>query len=91
VQKKPDSFIQNILIVFIGSTLVNILNLLFQLLIAHQLTPIDFAAFNSLLAILVMLSSPLMTLQAQYANLPPEYIASGQMHKVTHFYREFTS
>jgi len=83
VQNKPDGFIQNILIVFIGTTLVNVFNLLFQLLIAHRLSAIDFAAFNSLLSILIMLSSPLMTLQMAISKFTAEYNSSGQEHKVT--------
>lgn len=83
MQKKTDGFILNILIVFIGTTLVNIFNLLFQLLIAHRLSPVDFAAFNSLLSILITLSSPLMTLQMAICKFTAEYRSSGQTHKVT--------
>lgn len=68
--------------VFLGTSLASFLNLLYQLLIAHRLSPIDFAAFNSLLSILMLFSSPLITLQAAVIKYSAEFNAQGQIKKV---------
>lgn len=77
--KKMDGFSRNILIVFAGTTLVNIFNFLYQLLIAHRLSPTDFATFNSLLSIFMLLSSPLGTLQMAVTK----YVSGFNAQKAT--------
>ena len=79
--KKIDVFAKNILIVFTGSTLVNFFNLLFQLLIAHSLTPADFASFNSLLSVFMIISAPLLTLQLALAKYSSEFNAQDKLLK----------
>lgn len=79
--KKIDAFGKNILLVFAGSSLANFFNLLFQLLIAHKLTAVDFASFNSLLSVFTVLSAPLLTLQTAVAKYGSEFSACGQGHK----------
>jgi O-antigen/teichoic acid export membrane protein len=78
-----DSFGRNIALVFLGTSFVNSLNLLYQLFVAHSLTPQDFAAFNSLISIYVLLSSPLMTLQTAVGKYGAELRARGGIPKVT--------
>ena len=80
--KKIDVFAKNILIVFTGSTLVNFFNLLFQLLIAHKLTPADFASFNSLLSVFMIISAPLLTLQVALAKYSSELNAQDKLSKI---------
>ncbi len=80
--KKIDIFSKNIIIVFAGTSLVNFFNLLYQLLIAHKLNPSDFAAFNSLLAIFVLISSPLGTFAVVVAKYCAEFNARGEDNKV---------
>ena len=80
--KNVDSFSKNIIIVFSGTVLVNIFNLLTQLVIAHRLTANDFAAFNSLLSIFVLLSTPLATLQTVVVKYTAEFNAQNQLNKV---------
>jgi O-antigen/teichoic acid export membrane protein len=80
--KKLDAFSRNIILVFIGTSLINIFNLLYQLLIAHRLSPADFAAFNSLLSIFMVVSAPLGTLQTAVAKYTAEFNAHGQINKV---------
>lgn len=80
--KNADIFTKNIIIVFLGTSLVNVFNLLYQLLIAHRLPPPDFAAFNSLLSIFMLFSVPLTTLQIAVAKYSAEYAAKNQIKKV---------
>lgn len=71
--KKIDAFSRNILLVFFGTTIVNIFNLIYQLFIAHSLSPADFAAFNTLLSIFTLISAPLGTLQTVVAKYTSEF------------------
>ena len=79
---KIDAFTKNIILVFMGTFLVNSFNLAYQLLIAHKLTPSDFAAFNSLLAILMLVSTPLGTLQTAVVKYSAEFNAQNQIKKI---------
>lgn len=75
-------FNRNILFVFLGTSLTNVFNLLYQLLIAHRLSPPDFAAFNSLLSIFMLVSSPLSTLHTTIVKYTSELNAQEQAEKV---------
>lgn len=77
-----DSFARDNIIVFAGNSASNFLNLLFQLLIAYKLAPVDFAAFNCLLAIYMIVSSPLTTLQSAVARYCAQFSSLGQTHKI---------
>ncbi|MFA5145012.1 MAG: oligosaccharide flippase family protein [Candidatus Omnitrophota bacterium] len=79
---KIDSFHKNILIVFAGASLANFFNLLYQLLIAHKLSAADFAAFNSLLAIFTVITSPLGTVQMAVTKYSAEFNARNQINKL---------
>lgn len=83
--KNIDAFNRNIIIVFVGTSLANLLNLLYQLLIAHKLSAPDFAAFNSLLSIFVVISSPLGTIQMTVAKYSAEFNARNQISKLKFF------
>ncbi len=78
---KLDRFSQNILLVFAGTTFVNVLNLVYQLLLAHQLTPVDFAAFNSLIAIFIIVSGPFGTYQQVIIKYIAEFHAQGRTER----------
>ena len=80
--KKIDTFGRNMILVFAGTTIANFLNLLYQLIIAHKLSPSDFAAFNSLLAIFILISTPLSTLQQATAKYCAEFNARNELSKV---------
>lgn len=83
--KKLDHFHKNIIIVFSGTSLANFLNLLYQLLIAHQLTAEDFAAFNALLSIYVIITAPIATLHTAVAKFSAEFSAKRETRKITEF------
>ncbi|RJP29021.1 MAG: hypothetical protein C4533_04285 [Candidatus Omnitrophota bacterium] len=80
--KRADTFSKNILIVFAGTSLVNFFNLLYQLLIAHKLSAAEFAAFNSLLSIFLIISSPIGTLQLAIAKFSSEFKAQNAKDKI---------
>lgn len=80
--KKLDNFDKNIILVFLGTSLVNIFNLLYQLLIAHRMSSIDFAGFNSLLSIFMLVSVPLTTLQTAVVKYIAEFNAQNQIKKI---------
>jgi len=75
-------YIKNIILVFLGASLVNAFNLLYQLLIAHRLSGPEFAGFNSLLAIFSLISAPLTTLQAAVAKYSAEFNAHNQVKEI---------
>lgn len=78
IKNRLDGFHRNIILVFAGTFLTSFFNLLYQLLIAHRLNPADFAAFNSLLAIFMMVSAPLSMLQLGVAKYAAEFKARGE-------------
>lgn len=80
--KKIDIFTKNTIIVFIGTFFVNFFNLVYQLFIAHKLSPSDFAAFNSLLSLFTIFSSPLSTLQMGVTKYTAEFNAHNQIQKI---------
>jgi O-antigen/teichoic acid export membrane protein len=80
--KNIDTYGKNIILVFFGTSLVNLLNLLYQLLIAHRLSSANFAAFNSLLSIFILISAPLLTFQAAIAKYSSEFNAQNQAGKI---------
>ncbi len=79
---KIDSFTKNIIILFLASSLSNLFNLICQLLIAHNLNPVDFAAFNSLLALYMIISSPIGTIYPVVTKYIAELDAHNQAGKI---------
>jgi len=88
VLKKADSFTRSIIIVFAGTSLINLLNLLYQLLIAHRLPAQEFASFNSLLAIFTIVAAPLLTLQLAVTKYCAEFNAHNQAAKLKFFLKD---
>jgi O-antigen/teichoic acid export membrane protein len=80
--KKLDSFSKNIILVFLGTSLTNFFNLLYQLLIAHKLSVLEFAAFNSLLSLFMVVLSPLGTIQMAVAKYCAQFYANNQVAKL---------
>lgn len=84
-----DIFSRNIILVFAGSSLVSIFNLVAQLYTAHRLSPQDFATFNSLIAIFIIFSSPLNTLQTAITKYSAEFLAHNQLNKIKALFSGF--
>lgn len=78
-----DAFSKNVFLVFLGTSLMNAFNLIFQLLVAHRLDAVDFAAFSALLAIFMIFSAPLNTLQTAVAKFGSEFNALKSQGKIT--------
>lgn len=78
---RVDVFTKNIFLVFTGSLLASLANLLCQLLIAHKFSPASFSAFNSIISIFTVVSVPLVTAQTAVAKYSAEFIASSQPAK----------
>ncbi len=87
--KNIDIFTKNIILVFMGTSLANLFNLLYQLLIAHKLSTSEFAAFNSLLSIFMVISSPLGTIQMAVTKYSAEFNAHNQIANSNSYYLIF--
>jgi len=80
--RKMDGFTKNVIIVFAGTSLVNLFNLLYQLMIAHKLSVSSYASFNSLLSIFYVISAPLITVQLAITKYSAELAAHNQINKI---------
>jgi len=80
--KSIDAYARNIILVFLGTSLANFLNLLYQLLAAHKLSPADFAALNTQLSIFMLISLPLVYLQTAVAKYAAEFNSQNQPRKI---------
>jgi O-antigen/teichoic acid export membrane protein len=87
--KNIDNFTKNIILVFIGTSLINFINLLYQLFIAHSISPQDFASFNTLIAILMIVSTPLATLQIALAKYSAQFNCQNQPDKIRSLFSFF--
>jgi len=79
---KLDSFAKNIILVFLGTALLNFFNFLYQLLMAHKFSPEDFAAFNSLLSLSVLVGTPLVAVSTAITKYTAEFNARGELSKI---------
>jgi len=73
--KNIDGFTRSIIVVFVGTSVANLFNFLFQLFVAHRFSAPSFAAFNTLLAIYVIIATPLTTLQTAMVKFCAGYNA----------------
>lgn len=87
--KNIDTFGKNIILVFIGISLVNFLNLLYQLLVAHKLLASEFAAFNSLLSIVMIISAPLGTIEMAVTKYCAKFNAHQEINKIKFLLSDF--
>ncbi|MBM3245888.1 MAG: hypothetical protein FJZ13_00965 [Candidatus Omnitrophica bacterium] len=80
--KNIDTFTRNTILVFIGNSAVNLLNFVYQLLVAHSLSAADFAAFSALLSIFIVSYYTLATVHTGLSKYCTEYSVLGHGHKV---------
>lgn len=59
-------FTKNIIFVFTGTSIINFLNLVYQIVVLNKLNSSDFAAFNTLLSVFMLVSIPLQIVLAKY-------------------------
>lgn len=70
------------MIVFAGTSVLSFFNLLYQLLIAHKLSASEFASFNALLSVYILIFSPLSTIQTAVVKYSSEFNANNQLTKL---------
>jgi O-antigen/teichoic acid export membrane protein len=87
--KDVDAFGKNIILVFLGATMVNFFNLLYRALIAHRLNPADFAAFSSLFSVFSLVSSPLGPINTAIAKYTAEFNVRKEKRKVQALFAGF--
>lgn len=83
--KVIDTFTKNSLIVFLGTSLVNLSNFLFQPLVAHRLLASEFSAFRTLVSVFMIISAPLVAVQIAVAKYSAEFNAQQQIAKIDFF------
>jgi O-antigen/teichoic acid export membrane protein len=71
---------------FIGSIATGILGYVFQVTMGRMLTSEEYGLFNAMIALLVLLSTPLTTLMMVVARKVSEYRARQDAGSITHFY-----
>jgi len=77
-----DRMTKDMLFVFLGASMGNFFNLLYQLFIVRKFSPADFAAFNTLLAILTLFSTPMATLAQSITRYVARFNARGETDKI---------
>ncbi|MDD5449044.1 MAG: oligosaccharide flippase family protein [Candidatus Omnitrophica bacterium] len=82
---KKDKFLINNIIMFFGTSVVNVANLLYQVLVVRKLTIASYGAFNSLLSIFTVVSLPIVSLTAMIAKFVPYYNHLGEQKKANLF------
>jgi len=83
--KFRDGFARSVFLVLAGTSLVNFFNFIYQVLIAHYVSALEFAAFNAILAIYLVVSTPLSALQTAVVKYCAEFNADSQAGKVKAF------
>ncbi|MEI8175729.1 MAG: oligosaccharide flippase family protein [Candidatus Omnitrophota bacterium] len=80
-----DRFLANSALVFCGTILVSVSNLLYQMLTVRKLPVAAYGAFNSLLSIVLMLSYPISALTTMIAKFSAAYYSRGERVKAHRF------
>ncbi|MDD5044255.1 MAG: oligosaccharide flippase family protein [Candidatus Omnitrophica bacterium] len=78
-----DRHTKDTLFVFLGASMGNFFNLLYQLFIVRKFSPADFAAFNTLIAILTLLSTPIATLTQSITRYVARFSAKKETDKIS--------
>ena len=76
-------------LMFLAVTIFNILNLLYQLYMVRNLSPINYGVLNSLFSILVIVSIPSGTLQTVVAKFTSTFYAINHHEKINLLLRSF--
>ncbi|MCM8799868.1 MAG: hypothetical protein NC900_04000, partial [Candidatus Omnitrophica bacterium] len=79
------AFLKHNLIMFGATSLSSVLSFLYQVYLVRNLYPYEFGLFNSLLAIISIISIPLGALQALSAHLVSSFVALGQIFKIKYY------
>ncbi|MFH1519949.1 MAG: oligosaccharide flippase family protein [Candidatus Omnitrophota bacterium] len=74
-----DDFILHTAIVFLGTTLVGVFNLLYHLVTVRLLSPEDYGTFNALVSFIMLTSMAISPLGTTLTRFFTEYIAKGNL------------
>lgn len=80
-----NKFLKNSVIIFLSTSLVNVANLLYQILVVRKLSVANYGAFNSLLSVFTVISLPVASLAAMIAKFVSSYNNTGQRKKADSF------
>ncbi len=80
--KNLDRLTRDVVLVFFGTSVVNLLNLFYQLFIVRRLTAIDFACFNTLISIIMLLTTPASTFTQTINKFTAGLNAHNQKDKI---------
>lgn len=80
--KNLDRLTKDVILVFLGTSLANIFNLLYQLFIVRRLSVADFAAFNVLLTIIGLFTTPAATLVPAVSKYAASFRARNMQNKI---------
>jgi len=86
-----DRITKDIFLVFLGTSLVNIFNLFYQLFIVRKLEVADFAAFSSLISIAMILSIPATTVTQTINKFTAAFQAHQQKEKIIALLARFSN
>ena len=76
-----DKFLKDNILMLFSTSIVNLTNLLYQILIVRKLTVISYGAFNSLLSVFVIFSFPVASLSTMIAKFTSSYNNIGERKK----------
>ncbi len=80
--KHVSDFIKQSSLIFIAVGIFNFLNLLYQIYMARNLSPVNYGTLNSLFSILMVISIPSGTLQTVITKYVSNYYAFNQYEKI---------
>ncbi len=90
MNKIKGTFLTHSGLIFLATAVVNFSNMLYQLFMVRSLSPSDYAAVNSLLAILVIISVPLGTFQTGLVTFISKFFAQQQLGKIKFILKEIS-
>ena len=87
--KLTDDLMKHGGMMFLATSLASIFNLLYQLYMVRNLSPVDYGTLNSLIALLVVISVPARTLQTAITRFTSSFHACDQWEKIRAFLSSF--
>lgn len=83
--KQISELIRHGSLMFFTATVGSVFNMLYQLYMVRNLNPVDYGTLNSLLALLLIISVPIGTIQTAITKFCSSFHAHNQWHKIKVF------
>lgn len=90
MSKLKNDFLAHSGLMFMATAVVNLSNMLYHLFMVRNLSPADYAAVNSLVAIIVIVSVPIGTIQTGLINFVSKFFAHQQFGKIKYILKEIS-